>query len=292
MGSRGQPCKPRCLSTRNFINLPITGLSSHATRIMTQTKLNEFLATALQAAKAARELILSYYNGEFDIEIKADQTPVTVADRGAEQIIRDTIGRAYPEHGIFGEEYGAENKDTEYLWLVDPIDGTKSFVKRYGMFSTQIALMHRGELILGVSCAPAMNELVWAIRGGGAFDAEGQLHISKVDSIDQASISTGNIQSLAAGKRWTALGRILANTNRTRGYGDYYHYHRLAAGQLDAVIESDVNILDIAALYVIVTEAGGVFTDLDGQAPNLDTRSVLAATPALHTALSAEFNQA
>ena len=259
---------------------------------MTQTKLNEFLATALQAAKAARELILSYYNGEFDIEIKADQTPVTVADRGAEQIIRDTIGRAYPEHGIFGEEYGAENKDTEYLWLVDPIDGTKSFVKRYGMFSTQIALMHRGELILGVSCAPAMNELVWATRGGGAFNAEGQLHISKVDSIDQASISTGNIQSLAAGKRWTALGRILANTNRTRGYGDYYHYHRLAAGQLDAVIESDVNILDIAALYVIVTEAGGVFTDLDGQAPNLDTRSVLAATPALHTALSAEFNQA
>ena len=259
---------------------------------MTETRLNEFLATALQAAKAARELILSYYNGEFDIEIKADQTPVTVADRGAEQVIRDTIGRAYPEHGIFGEEYGAENKNTEYLWLVDPIDGTKSFVKRYGMFSTQIALMHKGELILGVSCAPAMNELVWATRGGGAFDAEGPLHISNVDSIDQASISTGNIQSLAAGKRWTALGRILADTNRTRGYGDYYHYHRLAAGQLDAVIESDVNILDIAALYVIVTEAGGVFTDLDGQAPNLDTGSVLAATPALHAALSAELNPA
>ena len=259
---------------------------------MNETRLNEFLATALQAAEAARELILSYYNGEFDIEIKADQTPVTVADRGAEQVIRDTIGSAYPEHGIFGEEYGAENKDTEYLWLVDPIDGTKSFVKRYGMFSTQIALMHRGELVLGVSCAPAMDELVWATRGGGAFDAQGQLHISKVDSIDQASISTGNIQSLAAGKRWPALGRILAQTNRTRGYGDYYHYHRLAAGQLDAVIESDVNILDIAALYVIVTEAGGIFTDLDGLKPDLDTRSVLAATPALHAALSAEFNPA
>ena len=257
---------------------------------MTDTKLKEFLNTALQAAQAARELILSYYNGDFDIEIKADQTPVTVADRGAERIIRATISNAFPEHGIFGEEYGAENKNTEYLWLVDPIDGTKSFVKRYGMFSTQIALMHRGELILGVSCAPAMDELVWATRGEGAFDADGQLHISQVKSINEASISTGNIQSLAAGNRWSALGRILANTNRTRGYGDYYHYHRLAAGQLDAVIESDVNILDIAALYVIVTEAGGVFTDLDGQAPNLDTRSVLAATPALHAALSAKLN--
>jgi len=258
---------------------------------MTETSLKELLATALQAAASARDLILSYYNGDFDIEIKADQTPVTVADRGAERIIRKTISSAYPGHGIFGEEYGSENKDTEYLWLIDPIDGTKSFVKRYGMFSTQIALMHKGELILGVSCAPAMNELVWATRGGGAFDTDGQLHTSMVDTIDRASISTGNIQSLAAGRRWTALGHVLARTNRTRGYGDYYHYHRLAAGQLDAVIESDVNILDIAALYVIVTEAGGVFTDLDGQAPGLDTRSVLAATAPLHALLSAELAQ-
>jgi len=156
------------------------------------------------------------------------------------------------------------------------------------MFSTQIALMHRGELILGVSCAPAMNELVWATRGGGAYDTDGRLQVSAVDAIEQASISTGNIQSLAAGERWAALGRVLAQTNRTRGYGDYYHYHRLAAGQLDAVIESDVNILDIAALYVIVTEAGGVFTDLEGRMPDLDTRSVLAATPDLHAALTVE----
>ena len=245
---------------------------------------------ALEAARAARELILSYYNGEFEIEIKSDQTPVTVADRGAERLIREIITAAFPDHGIFGEEYGAENTDTEYLWLIDPIDGTKSFVKRYGMFSTQIALMHNGKLIVGVSCAPAMGELVWATRGGGAFDENGRLSISDIGSIEQASISTGNIQSLAAGPKWTALGRILAATNRTRGYGDYYHYHRLAAGQLDAVIESDVNILDIAALYVIVTEAGGVFTDLDGLPPALDTRSVLAATPSLHTALSDKLN--
>jgi histidinol-phosphatase len=258
---------------------------------MTESHMKELLAVALQAAKSAREVILSYYSGEFDIEIKQDQTPVTVADRSAEKIIRKTITRAFPLHGIYGEEFGSENRDTEYLWLVDPIDGTKSFVKRYGMFSTQIALMHRGELILGVSCAPAMDELVWATRGGGAFNSEGKLHISQVNSIDQASISTGNIQSLAAGERWSALGRILAKSNRTRGYGDYYHYHRLAAGQLDAVIESDVNILDIAALYVIVTEAGGVFTDLDGRMPDLGTRSVLAATPGLHATLAAELNR-
>ena len=252
---------------------------------MTEIDPKTFLPTALLAAETARQLILSYYNGEFDIEIKDDQTPVTVADRGAEKVIRDIISKTYPSHGIFGEEYGADNKSAEFLWLIDPIDGTKSFVKRYGMFSTQIALMHQGELILGVSCAPAMNELVWATRGGGAFNADGALHISDISEIEQASISTGNIQSLAAGSQWPALGRILAKTNRTRGYGDYYHYHRLAAGQLDAVIESDLNILDIAALCVIVREAGGKITNLDGQPIDLETRSVLAANPNLHQTL-------
>jgi histidinol-phosphatase len=254
--------------------------------------LEQLLTTALEAARAARETILSYYNGEFTVETKADATPVTVADREAERIIRETISSAFPEHGIFGEEYGGEDSNNDFLWLVDPIDGTKSFVKRYGMFSTQIALMHKGELVLGVSCAPAMDELAWAARGLGAHNVSGPLSISEVSAIEDASISTGNIQSLASGPRWAALGRILAKADRTRGYGDFYHYHRLAAGQLDAVIESDVNILDIAALYLIVTEAGGVFTDLDGNPPGLDTRSVLAATPALHARLLAELGQA
>jgi histidinol-phosphatase len=276
MTNHRQPCK------QHLITAWVQAIWNY---LMTMIDPKTFLPTALEAAQAARQLILSYYNGEFDIEIKADQTPVTVADRGAEKVIREIISKAYPAHGIFGEEYGADNKSAEFLWLIDPIDGTKSFVKRYGMFSTQIALMHKGELILGVSCAPAMNELVWATRGGGAFNADGELHISSISEIEQASISTGNIQSLAASSQWPALGRILAKTNRTRGYGDYYHYHRLAAGQLDAVIESDLNILDIAALYVIVTEAGGIFTSLDGQPVDLETSSALAANPNLHQSL-------
>jgi histidinol-phosphatase len=246
------------------------------------------LATALQAAEAARALILSYYHGEFDVEIKADQTPVTAADREAERVIRETIMAAHPAHGVYGEEFGFDARDYEYLWLVDPIDGTKSFVKRYGMFSTQIALMHEGNLVLGVSCAPAMDELAWATHGGGAFTANGRLQVSDIADITQASVSIGNIQSLAASPSWGALGRVLAAANRTRGYGDYYHYHRLAAGQLDAVVESDVNILDIAALAVIVSESGGVFTDLDGQPVGLETHSVLAANPALHPHLLEE----
>lgn len=241
-----------------------------------------FLESARAAAELASVEILRYYRGDFQVEIKDDRTPVTVADRKAEEIIRDSLLGDFPDHGFYGEEGGKEQADADYLWLVDPIDGTKSFVGGYGMFSTQIALMHRGELVLGVSSAPAAGELAWAARGKGAMLDGSAIRVGGTSRLEEAAVSTGNLQSMARSERWPRLGEIFAVVNRTRGYGDYYHYHRLAAGQLDAVIESDVNILDIAALSVIVTEAGGVFTDLEGRPPGLQTRSVLAATPGLH----------
>jgi histidinol-phosphatase len=243
------------------------------------------LAAALEAARSSADLIRQYYHGEFSVELKPDQSPVTIADREAEELIRRILLGAFPEHGFYGEEGGRSGPDAEYLWLVDPIDGTKSFVEGYGMFSTQIALMHQGNLILGVSSAPAHDELAWACAGCGAQVEGRPARVRNTPTIRQAAISTGNIQSLAASTRWGPLGRILAAANRTRGYGDYYHYHRLAAGQIDAVIESDVNILDIAALVVIVREAGGIFTDLEGNPPGLGITSVLAASPALHALL-------
>jgi histidinol-phosphatase len=249
-----------------------------------------FRDVALAAAGAAAQDIMCYFRGEFEVEIKQDQTPVTVADRRAEEIIRGMLLETFPEHGFYGEESGRTRADSDYIWLVDPIDGTKSFVGGYGMFSTQIALMHRGELILGVSSAPAAGEMAWAARGKGAHLDNSPVRVSTVSEISRASVSTGNLGSLARSRQWPNLGRILGLANRTRGYGDYYHYHRLAAGQLDAVIESDVNILDIAALYVIVTEAGGIFTDLNGQPVGLETTSVLASTPALHPQLLDELN--
>ena len=244
---------------------------------------------ATAAADAASEVIMRYFQGDFDVELKADQTPVTVADRMAEDVIRETLLRSFPAHAIYGEErgmsHGADEADSACTWLVDPIDGTKCFVRGYGMFSCQIALMHRGQLVLGVSTAPAMNEQAVAIKGEGATLGGSALHVSRVATIEAAAISTGNIGSLAQSDRWPALGRILAAANTTRGYGDFFHYHRLAAGQIDAVIESDLNILDIAALTVIVREAGGTVTDLDGRPIGMDTTSILAANPELHAVL-------
>jgi len=253
--------------------------------------MDSFLKSARVAASAAAEEILRYYRGDFEVELKPDQTPVTVADRRAEEIIRERLLSEFPDHGFYGEEGGKQQENAEYLWLVDPIDGTKSFVGGYGMFSTQIALMHDGKLVLGVSSAPAAGEVAWAARGKGAFLDGSPIAVSTKTRLSDASVSTGNLQSMARSPQWGRLGQILARVNRTRGYGDYYHYHRLAAGQLDAVIESDVNILDIAALSVIVEEAGGIFTDLEGRAPGLETTSVLAAVPGLHTQLLELLNE-
>ncbi len=127
-----------------------------------------------------------------------------------------------------------------------------------------------------------MDELAWSEAGQGAWLNGERLQVSDIIDPDRAAVSTGNLKSLAVTDGWSKLGEIVARADRIRGYGDFYHYHLLAAGKIEAVIESDVNILDIAALSVIVTEAGGVFTDLNGAAIGLETRSVLAANAELH----------
>jgi len=241
------------------------------------------LQTALEAARRAAEISRGYYRGNFCVRTKADRTPVTQADVECEEAIREIILGRFPEHGFYGEETGTSGADRDWLWLVDPIDGTKGFVRQYPFFSTQIALMHAGEIVLGVSSGTMMDELAWAEKGQGAWLNGERLRVSDIDSPERAAVSTGNLKSLANSAGWARLGHILGLADRTRGYGDFYHYHLLAAGKIEVVIESDVNILDIAALSIIVCEAGGVFTDLNGRAPDLRVRSVLATNARLHS---------
>jgi histidinol-phosphatase len=210
-------------------------------------QLSNELKAALDAARAAAEVIRGFYQRNVKVEVKADKTPVTEADVRAEEAIRELLSKRFPAFGFFGEETGKSDMDAESVWLVDPIDGTKSFVRECPFFSTQIALMRGGKFVLGVSSAPAYDELAWAERGSGAFLNGRQIQVSKVAALDGAIVSTGNLKTLAASPAWTRLGSLIGGINRIRGYGDFVHYHLLARGALDAVIESDVNILDIAA---------------------------------------------
>jgi histidinol-phosphatase len=218
---------------------------------------------------------------------KADRSPVTEADTRAEQVIREVLLGHFPDYGFYGEEGGRSGQEG-HVWLVDPLDGTKSFVRDTPFFSTQIALLSQGELVLGVSSACVYGELAWAERGRGAYLDGEPIRVSTKARLDEAILSGGNLRTLAAGPQWGNYGALLQKVNRSRGYGDFLHYHLLARGALDVVVESDVNILDIAALSVIVTEAGGRFTDFAGRPVGLDTTTVLATNGLLHETLRAQ----
>ena len=243
------------------------------------------LRAALDAAEQAAVIARSLYQRNLDVRIKADKSPVTEADVRCEIAIREILESRFPDFGFFGEETGSRDEGAESLWLVDPIDGTKAFVREYPMFSTQIALMRRGEIVLGVSSAPVYGELAYAERGSGAYLNGKPIAVSRVSALESAALSSGNMKTLATGGQWTRYGQLVSRVGRIRGYGDFLHYHLLAAGKIDAVIESDVNILDIAACAAIVTEAGGRFTDLGGAPITLRSDSVLATNGRLHAAV-------
>ena len=255
------------------------------------TDLNEALTVACRAANAAADIIRRYFGQHVDVETKSDRSPVTIADREAEQAIRAILLDAFPEHGFLGEEFGAVDAQRDVVWLVDPLDGTKSFVRGYPFVSTQIALVDQGKRVLGVSSAPLFGELATAHVDGYAALNDERLAVSDIDEIRDATLSIGNVGALGASDAWPALGALASEVHRLRGYGDFYHYHLLAAGKIDAVVESDVNILDIAALSVIVERAGGRFTDLRGGPVTRDTTTVLASNGHLHDTLLARLHR-
>lgn len=260
---------------------------------MNTADLKQALVVAIKAADAGESTIKSHEaSGSWSVSYKSDDSPVTEVDVATEKAIHAVLAEHSPDAAFYGEETGhtaaatdsSGDEADQLLWLVDPIDGTKSFIRNMPFYSTQIALQENGELCVGVSNAPAYGERLIASVGGGAWLNGEQVHCRKTHLLAEAFLSTGNLDRLAKKpEAWTVFGEIITKVRRVRGYGDFCHYHQLCCGQTDLIIESDVNILDIAALTVGVREAGGVITDLSGGAVGLETTSVLAAgTEELH----------
>lgn len=240
------------------------------------------LDAANKAADAAEEVISDYLrSGEWDVTLKSDDSPVTEVDVAAEQAISGVLRTALPDAVFYGEETGKSDATEQagLLWLVDPIDGTKSFIRGMPFYSTQIALAVEQQLSIGVSNAPAYGERLVAMADNGTWlNGEVVRTRSDVVRLEDAFLSSGNLTSLALDPEgWQRYGKLVARARRVRGYGDFCHYHQLCCGQTDLIVESDVNILDIAALSVGVRAAGGIITDIKGAAIAQDTSSVLAA---------------
>src|SRR5580658_3436731 len=176
------------------------------------------LQAALDAAHAAAEVIQGLYRRNLEVTLKADKSPVTEADVRAEQAIRQILQERFPDYGFYGEETGRHAMDADNVWLVDPIDGTKSFVRDCPFFSTQIALLRGGRLVLGVSSAPAYGELVWAESGAGAYMNDRPIRVSALTELSRSIVSTGNLKTLTrSATQWQRLGELIQKVSRIRG---------------------------------------------------------------------------
>lgn len=245
-----------------------------------------YLEVALEAVKAAEKIILGYYEGEIQVEHKADDSPVTAADKEAEAKIRDIITSAFPDHIVYGEEGAKERGAVDgYTWVVDPIDGTKSFIRHHGLFGTLLALYHNNEIILGVSNMPAIGECMYAEKGSGAYLNGSKIAVSEVKELSDAYMSYGSVKYFTQKGYQDALFAVSEHMRWARGIGDCWSYHLLAQGKVDIVIEAKTKIWDVAALKVIVEEAGGKMTALDGSAIGFDMQDDLATNGHLHQAV-------
>ncbi len=225
--------------------------------------LTELLTIARRAAAIAGEVIMPFYTTGTAVEWKADHTPVTEADREAERAIRQFLQGELPEHGILGEEFGETPGDGRHRWIIDPIDGTKSFIHHVPLFGTLIALERDGEPIIGVIACHAVGETAWASKGGGAFVNDRPARVSATAALADATVLMTSFSGLSR-YRPTAFRRLVEQSGLLRTWGDCYGYLLVASGRADVMLDPIMNIWDVAALYPIITEAGGRLTNWEG----------------------------
>ena len=247
----------------------------------------EDLALALELAGLADEITLGRYRADdLAIETKPDLTPVTEADRGVERLVRERLATARPGDAIVGEEFG-DSGEGQRRWIIDPIDGTKNYVRGIPVWATLIALEIAGLVEVGVVSAPALHRRWWADRGEGAFVDDGRetsrLRVSGIAELADAQLS------LAGFMEWEAIGRLDDVLElgrrcwRTRGFGDFWSYMLVAEGAAEIGLDAEVKLWDLAAPMVIVEEAGGRFTDLGGT-PGAGGGDAIATNGLVHDA--------
>jgi len=240
---------------------------------------------AAAAARAAGAVALRYYHGGFDVTIKPDQTPVTQADRESERTIVDVLGKAFPDCGFLGEEFGPQGPQ-DRRWIIDPIDGTRNFVRHVPIWAMLIALEEAGEVTAGVIYNPVTEEMYSAYRGGGAFENGERIHVSSIGQLGDATFLHAGLGIVRREGWWGGFEKLIDGTRSQRGPGDYLGYAMVASGRGEIYAELDLKPWDLAPCKIVVEEAGGRFTDFHGE-PTIYTGAALATNGLLHdTALA------
>ncbi|WP_440998586.1 inositol monophosphatase family protein [Fodinibius sp. SL11] len=220
---------------------------------------------AVEIAKLGGDHTLNYFNKSFDIERKSDDSPVTVADREAETILREEIQARFPEHGIVGEEYDVHNPDSSVQWILDPIDGTKSFIHGVPLYTTLIGVMVDDEPVIGIIYAPALDELCDAAKDKGARLNGEPCSVRSCDNLSEASFMSTDVYTAAKFGYGDALDALIEKSRIHRTWGDAYGHMLVATGRADLMFDPILNIWDAAPLLTILQESGGVFCDTEGK---------------------------
>lgn len=228
-----------------------------------QTAASTELLFAIEVSKAAGAIAMDYLRQGITAEIKADGSPVTRADKECERLIIDRITEAFPDDGIMGEEHG-ERKGGNRRWIVDPIDGTFNYARGIPIFATLLALEKDGEVVLGVVHAPAMLETFWAERGKGAFKNGMKTQVSGHKDLSESMLNFGGANRILNYGYWDRFTKLVAQTNKQRGFGDYLGFALVFEGKSEAMIEIEVKPWDLAPMKILVEESGGRFSDLAG----------------------------
>lgn len=257
---------------------------------MTASDLSTFLQTAHELADMGRSLSMQWFGQPLVVDIKADDSPVTMADRGVEAALRARLAECHPDHGILGEEQGRERLDAEYVWVIDPIDGTRSFISGLPLWGTLIALMHRGQAVLGLVDVPAIGERWSAPRSGPTTYAHDRrqpeprtCRTSGCTELSRARLYATSPDIFSA-SQLAAFDRLTSKVAMRRYGGDCYAYGLVASGHVDLVVEAGLQPYDYLAMVCVIENAGGVISDWQGQPLTMDSAGdvVVAASPELH----------
>lgn len=237
--------------------------------------------TAIAASVAAAQLAMRYFDGTFTVERKADESPVTIADREAETLLRQTLSAAFPGDGFLGEEHGEEPGTTGFRWIIDPIDGTRSFVRGIPIWATLVGLEYKGELIAGIAEAPGIGQQWRALRGEGAFRNDKRIHVSDIDDLSKGMLFYSSLSWFQKAGRQDDFLALTMRTERQRGYGDFYGFVLVAQGSGELMIEHGVHSWDVAAIKPIIEEAGGRYSTWDGS-QDIERPDVIVSNGKLH----------
>lgn len=247
---------------------------------MTSVDLTARLESAVAFARQAGDFTLTHFQrDDLAVETKADASPVTIADRGAEQLLRSAIAAAFPDDAVLGEEFGEQSGSSGYRWILDPIDGTKSFIRGVPLYGTLIGIERDGRSVVGVIHIPALAETAYAAVGGGAWYVKGNVpprraHVSK-KSLSEGLFVTSEVKNFTAVGRADAYDKLQQAARITRSWGDAYGYLLVAVGRAEVMVDPIMNVWDCAALQPVIEEAGGTFTDWQG-APTIHSGNAVA----------------